>query len=286
MLTPGADPVRKVSIIPRGIALGVTLSAPEADRFSYDRPYLLGKINVALGGRVAEELVYDEITTGAQNDIKQATELARNMVGVWGMSDVIGPVTVITEDGQLPLPGRQRHLSATQQLVDDEVRHLIEHAHEQVTQLMSANRDKLESLAQRCSSTRRSTRTRRTPPRGSRSRTPRRRSTELQHARSDHAFTEDVPEPACARDPPRRRRAVDRIPGVWGSGSKSSSTSSVSSTSSKLLDQRPDPAVDDRRGYDAIQSGLGRGVSPDRAGPGGAPGPEPCSPVNRAGAIR
>ena len=81
MLTLGADPVRKVSIIPRGIALGATLSAPEADRFSYDRGYLLGKINVALGGRVAEELVYSEITTGAQNDIKQATEHARNMVG-------------------------------------------------------------------------------------------------------------------------------------------------------------------------------------------------------------
>jgi cell division protease FtsH len=99
MLTPGADPVRKVSIIPRGIALGVTLSAPEADRFSYDRPYLLGKINVALGGRVAEELVFDDVTTGAQNDIKQVTEIARNMVGLWGMSDLIGPVTVITEEG-------------------------------------------------------------------------------------------------------------------------------------------------------------------------------------------
>ena len=149
MLTPGADPVRKVSIIPRGIALGVTLSAPEADRFSYDRPYLLGKIKVALGGRVAEELVYDEITTGAQNDIKQATELARSMVGLWGMSDVIGPVTVITEDGQLPLPGASDISPVTQQLVDEEVRHLIETAHEQVTQLMSANRDKLDALAQR-----------------------------------------------------------------------------------------------------------------------------------------
>ena len=147
MLTPGADPVRKVSIIPRGITLGVTLSAPEADRFSYDRPYLLGKIKVALGGRVAEELVYDEITTGAQNDIKQATELARNMVGVWGMSDVIGPVTVITEEGQLPFPGASDISPQTQQLVDDEVRHLIEQAHEQVTQLMSAHRDQLEALA-------------------------------------------------------------------------------------------------------------------------------------------
>ena len=74
-------------------------------------PTCSGKIKVALGGRVAEELVFDDITTGAQNDIKQATELARNMVGVWGMSDVIGPVTVITEEGQLPTPRRQRHLA-------------------------------------------------------------------------------------------------------------------------------------------------------------------------------
>ena len=148
MLTPGADPVRKVSIIPRGIALGVTLSAPEADRFSYDRQYLLGKIKVALGGRVAEELVFDDITTGAQNDIKQATELARNMVGLWGMSDVIGPVTVITEDGGLPIPGASEISPVTQQLVDEEVRHLIEAAHEEVTRLMCANREKLDALAQ------------------------------------------------------------------------------------------------------------------------------------------
>jgi cell division protease FtsH len=148
MLTPGADPVRKVSIIPRGVALGVTLSAPEADRFSYDRPYLLGKIRVALGGRVAEEIVFGEITTGAQNDIKQATELARNMVGLWGMSDVIGPVTVTTENGGLPIPGASDISPVTRQLVDEEVRHLIEEAHEQVTQLMSANRDKLDALAE------------------------------------------------------------------------------------------------------------------------------------------
>jgi cell division protease FtsH len=147
MLTPGADPVRKISIIPRGIALGITFSAPEADRFSYDRPYLLGKIKVALGGRVAEELVFDEVSTGAQNDIKQATELARNMVGLWGMSHVIGPVTVISDEVQLPFPGASDASPQTQQLVDEEVRHLIEDAHEQVTQLMGANRDRLDSLA-------------------------------------------------------------------------------------------------------------------------------------------
>ena len=147
MLTPGADPVRKVSIIPRGIALGVTLSAPEADRFSYDRAYLLGKINVALGGRVAEELVFDDITTGAQNDIKQATDLARSMVGLWGMSDVIGLVSVIPEDGSMPMPGLSEVSPATQQLIDEEVRRLIDDAHDQVTKLMLANRGKLDALA-------------------------------------------------------------------------------------------------------------------------------------------
>jgi len=147
MLTPGADPVRKVSIIPRGVALGVTLSAPDADRFSYDRPYLLGKLRVALGGRVAEELVFDDITTGAQNDIKQATELARNMVGLWGMSDVIGPVTVIAEEPALPLTAAGEVSPVTQQLVDEEVRHLIDRAHEDVTRLMSSHRDQLDALA-------------------------------------------------------------------------------------------------------------------------------------------
>ena len=176
MLTAGADPVRKVSIIPRGISLGVTLSAPEADRFSYDRAYLLGKIKVALGGRVAEELVDGEITTGAQNDIKLATELARNMVGVWGMSDVIGPVTVVTERAPAD-PRCERHLPCTQQLVDEEVRHLIEHAHEQVTQMMSAHRDSSTRWPQRCSSTRRSSRTRPTPPQVSKRRRSRCRVT-------------------------------------------------------------------------------------------------------------
>src|SRR5918997_5088349 len=94
MLTPGADPVRKVSIIPRGQALGVTLSAPEMDRFNYDENYLLGKIKVACGGRVAEEVVFGDVTTGAESDIQQVTQIARGMVGRWGMSDEIGFVAV------------------------------------------------------------------------------------------------------------------------------------------------------------------------------------------------
>ncbi len=86
MLTPGADPVRKVSIIPRGQALGVTFSAPDADRFNFDQRHLMAQIKVALGGRVAEENVFGEITTGAESDIQQLTRIARHMVGRWGMS--------------------------------------------------------------------------------------------------------------------------------------------------------------------------------------------------------
>jgi cell division protease FtsH len=149
MLTPGADPVRKVSIIPRGPALGVTLSAPAADRYGYDRTYLLGRIKVALAGRVAEQLVYGEITTGAESDIEQLTQIARQMVGRWGMSDAIGPVAVIPRDGSGPLlPGASEVSSETQRLVDDEVRQLVERAEEEVTSLLGANRDRLDALVQ------------------------------------------------------------------------------------------------------------------------------------------
>src|SRR4029079_19481368 len=99
MLTKGADPVRKVSIIPRGLALGVTCSAPESDRFIYREPEVYAKIKVSLGGRAAEEVVYGETSTGAESDIQQLTEIARQMVGRWGMSERIGPVAVIPRDG-------------------------------------------------------------------------------------------------------------------------------------------------------------------------------------------
>src|SRR5204863_4996719 len=121
MLTPGADPVRKVSIIPRGQALGVTFSAPDADRFNFDERHLLAQIKVALGGRVAEEIVFGDITTGAESDIQHLTRIARHMVGRWGMSPVIGPIAVIPSDGQSPLlPGVSETSERTQQLVDQE----------------------------------------------------------------------------------------------------------------------------------------------------------------------
>jgi cell division protease FtsH len=148
MLTPGADPVRKVSIIPRGMALGVTLSTPDADRVSYSLPDLEAKIRVALGGRVAEEIVYGTVTTGAESDIQQLTEIARQMVGRWGMSEAIGPIAVLGADGAGPfLPGTHETSEATQRLVDDEVRRLVDSAHQEVTRLLTEHRDQLESLA-------------------------------------------------------------------------------------------------------------------------------------------
>jgi cell division protease FtsH len=149
MLTPGADPVRKVSIIPRGMALGVTLSTPDADRVSYSLEDLQAKIRVALGGRVAEEVVYGTITTGAESDIQQLTQIARQMVGRWGMSDAIGPITVLPADGEGPfLPGASTTSESTQRLLDEEVRRLIDSAHQEVTHLLTDHRDQLEGLAQ------------------------------------------------------------------------------------------------------------------------------------------
>ena len=147
MLTPDADPVRKISIIPRGQALGVTLSTPDADRVSYSREELEAKIQVALGGRVAEEVVYGKITTGAESDIQQLTQIARQMVGRWGMSDKLGPVSVLPSEGQGPLlPGVSETSLETQRLVDQEVRRIIDEAHESVTQLLTDHRDQLAEL--------------------------------------------------------------------------------------------------------------------------------------------
>jgi len=149
MLTPGADPVRKVSIIPRGMALGVTLSTPDSDRVSYSLEELEAKIKVALGGRVAEEVVYGTISTGAESDIQQLTAIARQMVGRWGMSTALGPVAVVADDGQGPfLPGVSETSEHTHRLVDEEVQRLVEGAHEEVTKLLSDHREQLESLAQ------------------------------------------------------------------------------------------------------------------------------------------
>jgi len=147
MLTPGADPVRKISIIPRTMSLGVTVSAPETDRFNYEKDDLVARIMVTTGGRAAEELVFGNATTGAENDIRQATALARNMVGRFGMSDSIGFVAVLPQDGQT-WPGSSEVSEGTRRHVDVEVKRIIDEALADTTRLLNANRGRLEALAE------------------------------------------------------------------------------------------------------------------------------------------
>jgi cell division protease FtsH len=147
MMTPGADPVRKVSIIPRGQALGVTFSAPDADRFNLDERHLIAQIKVALGGRAAEEIVFGDLTTGAESDIQQLTRIARYMVGRWGMSAAIGPIAVLpSEQMGMLLPGVSETSEATQRLVDEEVRRIVEAAHKEVRSLLREKRSNLDDL--------------------------------------------------------------------------------------------------------------------------------------------
>jgi cell division protease FtsH len=147
MLTPGADPIRKISIIPRGQALGVTLSTPETDRYGFNRDELVAKIKVALGGRGAERVVYDELSTGAESDIQNLTQIARSMVGRWGMSEVIGPMAVDGRQDGLLLPGVEAVSPETQEIVDQETRRIIAAAEQEVVDLLARERPRLEALA-------------------------------------------------------------------------------------------------------------------------------------------
>ena len=143
MLQPGADPVRKVSIIPRGRALGVTLSTPESDRYGYDVNYLRGRIVGALGGMAAEQEVFNVVTTGAENDLEMVSQIARSMVGRWGMSERIGTRSV------LPLEGDPRMAGVSEGLldaVDEEVRRITDECYAEARQLLKENRDKLDAI--------------------------------------------------------------------------------------------------------------------------------------------
>jgi len=149
VLSAGADPVRKISIIPRSRSLGVTLSAPETDQFNYDEQGLLARIRVATGGRAAEEVVYGDQTTGAESDIRQATQLARLMVGRFGMSEEIGFVAVLPQDGEASaLQGLTEVSEHTRQRVDAEVKRIVGEAHDQAIGLLTQHRDRLDSLAE------------------------------------------------------------------------------------------------------------------------------------------
>jgi len=151
-LIPDADPVHKVTIIPRGRALGVTQQIPESDKYSYSRDNMLAKITVLLGGRTSEELVFGQKTTGAGNDIERATELARKMVCEWGMSDKMGPLTFGKKEEQIFL-GREisqhRDFSeATAVEIDNEVKRIIEECHEEARRLLQERMESLKGIAE------------------------------------------------------------------------------------------------------------------------------------------
>ncbi len=151
---PDVDPLYKVTIVPRGRSLGVTQFRPEDDRHNLPRTYLIERLAVALGGRSAEELAIGDITTGAENDLKEATQLARRMVTEWGMGEQTGPVVYDLSDGspyltQQPLEDHQRMYSeATAQRLDAEVERLMTEAHQQARSVLTEHRDALERLAQ------------------------------------------------------------------------------------------------------------------------------------------
>jgi len=150
-LLPKTDPVHKVTIIPRGRALGVTMQLPETDRYSQDRDRLMNMIAVLFGGRIAEELFMHQMTTGAANDFERATEIARRMVTQWGMSDELGPMVYGENEGEIFL-GRSitthKNVSeATMQKVDAEIRRIVDVQYHLARKLLEDNRDKVEAMA-------------------------------------------------------------------------------------------------------------------------------------------
>jgi cell division protease FtsH len=154
LVVPDADPVQRVTIMPRGQALGVTYQRPEDDRHNYGEEYLRARIAGAMGGRAAEELIYGSRTTGAENDMQQATEIARQMVTRWGMSEKLGPVTLAPREnpflaGQaVGIPGPQPYSEATAQLVDAEVERILQECYEYALRTLREHRGALEALAQ------------------------------------------------------------------------------------------------------------------------------------------
>jgi len=151
-LIPGTDPVHKVTIIPRGQAMGLTMQLPDEDRYNYERQEILNNIAILMGGRIAEQVFLEQMTTGAGNDIERATEMARKMVTEWGMSEKLGPLTYGEKDEEVFL-GREvtqhKNISETTiQEIDGEVRSIIESEYKRARQLIEDNRDTLEKMAQ------------------------------------------------------------------------------------------------------------------------------------------
>jgi len=143
MIQPGADPVRKVSIVPRGRALGVTLSTPDADRYGFDREYLRGRIIGALGGMAAEEEVFNVVTTGSESDLETVSRIARSMVGRWGMSEKVGRLSVLPAEGDPRMAGIS---DALLDAVDEEVRRITDECYAEARRLLRDNRGKLDAI--------------------------------------------------------------------------------------------------------------------------------------------
>ncbi|MGH2856061.1 MAG: ATP-dependent zinc metalloprotease FtsH [Solirubrobacteraceae bacterium] len=151
MVQPGADPVRKVSIVPRGRALGVTFQSPDIERYGYDAAYLRGRIAGALGGRAAEELIYGDITTGAESDLEQVTRIARQMVGRWGMSEAIGPISLLPAPGaeQMILSGGPDAMSEQMRSrMESETRRIVDECYARAVEQLREHRERLESLTE------------------------------------------------------------------------------------------------------------------------------------------
>jgi cell division protease FtsH len=149
---PGTDPIYKVSIIPRGMAMGVTQLLPEEDRHYYPKAYLVNRLCVALGGRNAEKLVFGDVSSGAQNDLKEATSLAEKMVSQWGMSDKVGPVN-LGRGEEHPFLGRElsmpkRYSEEMAWIMDQEIQKLINEAEAKASEILSGNRQVLDALAE------------------------------------------------------------------------------------------------------------------------------------------
>jgi cell division protease FtsH len=147
LLVPGADPVKKVTIIPRGQALGVTLQSPVDDRFNYGEDYLRARMVGALGGRAAERLVYAVVTTGAENDLQQVTRIAHEMVVRWGMSPKVGPLN-FSDAGDGNMFQQRPYSEATAQLIDEEIRRIAEECQVEAERLLTDHRPQLDALAQ------------------------------------------------------------------------------------------------------------------------------------------
>ncbi len=152
-LLPGAtDPVHKVTIIPRGPALGLMQQLPDEDRYNASREYATNRIAIALGGRVAEELVFNEITSGASNDIEQATDLARRMVCEWGMSEALGPLSFGKREEQIflgrEISNHQDYSEQTAQQIDSEVRRIVTEQYTRVRGILGESIDVLKRLAE------------------------------------------------------------------------------------------------------------------------------------------